>query len=1143
MKISLIAMRRLPSMRYVLLLMFFTLWFATANGHAQASAMISGTVTDSSGAVIPGVKVTIRNVATNVKHSTTTNSSGAYALLNIIPGTYSVDVAKTGFSVFQENGIVLVVAQASTFNFTLKVGSAQQSVTVNAEASEIQTSTAELGTAIPSTPVAALPLNGRNFTELLELTPGASRISVSQNSGKGPTENPVGQFTIPAINGQRNRSDNFLLDGINDLGSYVSDYNYEPIIDDIEEFKVESHDDLAEYGQTTGGTISVVTKGGTNQFHGDAWEFLRNSAFDSRNYFIPTVNPLRQNQFGLTFGGPIIIPHLYNGHNKTFFFFAYEGFRQSQASQSIDVTPTAAQLKGDFSNLYAQGILIYNPFSTAPDPNHPGEYTRQPFPGDQIPSSLLSPAALLFAKYVFPPPNASTPSGNLINTTPQRLSYDSYTGRIDQAIGAKDSLYGRISVYNQPSSASVGSPYVLNSATISGLNAVIHEVHTFSPTLILEGQFGRNVGQNVIQLSYPQAPANFPTALINAGFSNLFVGDYSGTPQSSIVPALAISGYISSGGNYYQNPVFSDTWEFGGALTKILGHHTIKAGADFATNNFSMTVASLSEDFGNFQTENLEQPTSPDGKSTGDSLASFLLGVPTDTQRRDTVENEYGGWVDGVYGQDQFNVTPKLTVNLGARWDASIWPINSHLSNGQGYLGDMDLSNGTYVISATPPACSATVGAPCIPGGALPAHVVVTPNGNHAIHNTDWRNWQARFGFAYHPFGKTTVMGGYGRIYDNWDAVTQYIQNLGGTWPSIGLLNENSLNLTTPTALMTNPLNFGSGTAIAPAATPLVQATFYFDPNMQTPYSDQWNFGIEEGFGSNISLTAMYVGSLTLRLDLGGLHNTATYPAPGTAAQVASRRLYPYIIPTNYDNSTGNSNYNALQTELRNKTSGGLMYILSYTWSKSIDLACSDSFAGQCFLQNPYDPQADRAVSEFDLTNMFSGAVDYQLPFGAGRRFVFHNRVENNVLGGWDLNVITSMTSGTPYNVSVNGDIANTGGTFVQADLVGDPNPAHRSASEWINPAAFHAPPRYSYGTFPRDALRTNWWRNADVSVFKTFNMPERATLTFRAEAFNVTNSVVFGMPGGIVGNPKFGVVTGTANTARQLQFALKLQF
>lgn len=292
-------------------------------------------------------------------------------------------------------------------------GSTQQTVTVSANAVTVQTTTAELGTVITNKSVDNLPLNGRNFTQLLELTPGASRVSVAQNNAAGVDLNPIGQFTFPAVNGQRNRSDMFYLDGANDLGSYKGTYNYEPIVDDIQEFKVQSQNDLAEFGGVTGGIVNVVTKSGTNQLHGSLWEFVRNSDFDARNFFQAKVNPLRQNQFGISTGGPVVLPHLYNGRNRTFFFFGYEGFRQSQTAQGLVNTATPAQIDGDFNNLLARGIQLYNPYSTAPDPAHPGQYLRNPFPNDQIPASELSPAAVLYAKTLFPTPSLTeNPAGN-----------------------------------------------------------------------------------------------------------------------------------------------------------------------------------------------------------------------------------------------------------------------------------------------------------------------------------------------------------------------------------------------------------------------------------------------------------------------------------------------------------------------------------------------------------------------------------------------------------------------------------------------------------------------------------------------------------------------------------------------------------
>lgn len=1108
--------------------------------HSQtAAASLSGVVTDASGAVVPGASVSLQNVDTNVEQSTVTGAAGGYSLVNVSPGRYAIQVKKSGFQTAIETGVTLAVNQAAVINLSLHVGDVEQSISVSAVATEVQSSTAELGTAVETKSVNDLPLNGRNFTEMLELTPGVSRISVAQNSNGSVTGNPIGTFTFPSVNGQRNRSNIFFLDGINDLGSYNGTYNYQPIIDDIQEFKVQTHSDQAEFGQVAGGIVNVVTKSGTNDLHGTLWEYIRNSATDAPNYFTKKVNALRQNQFGGIVSGPVTIPHLYQGKNRTFFLFTYEGFRQSLAAQALETTPTTAQLGGDFSNLLAKGITIYDPNSTRPDPANPGQYLRDPFPNNQIPTTELSPAALLFAKAIYPAPNATGLSAgqNVIDNTSLRTTSNSYTGRIDQAFGGRDLLFGRISEYNEPAVSGAGNPNSNVASTLSGYNIGIHEAHTFGPTAVLEAYFGRNIGQKIITLQFPKAPSGFASTLISNGFSSQFLSAVAG-PNSSVIPAINIPGYIGYAANSYQGPNNSDIYEFGGSFTKIINRHTLKTGTVFSTNNFMQPVIQASEATSTFQTSNLEKPA-----NTGDALASFLLGYPTTSTKRNTLEREHGGWVEGAYLQDQFQVTPRLTLNAGIRWDATIWPVYGYLEDGQGYVGDMNLKNGTYVISAVPQACSSTVGAPCIPGGTLPANVVVTPHSNRAMHSTDWNNWQIRLGIAYHLMDKTSILAGYGRFYDNWSIATQISQNVGGTWPSVTLLTKNSLNSNVPTVTIGDPLSLGNG-AIQPAATPFNNATYYFNPEMKTPYADQWNLGVDQGFGANTVLSIKYVGSHGGRLDLGGLSNTAQYPAAGTPAQVASRRKYPYIVPTNFDDSTGNSNYHALQATLRKGASHGLTYLVSYTWSKSIDLACSGSFGSEgCQLQNPYNPQADRSVSGFDLPYMISASVVYEIPFGAGRDHRLRNAFANSALGGWDINSILSITAGTPYTLTVSGDIANVGNTFVRPNLVGNPTPARQSPSQWINPSAFSAPPAYSFGTFPRNALRTDGYQDLDLSVFKSFTLYRETSLQFRAETFNLTNTPVFSAPGSTVGTPTFGVVSSTSNSPRQLQFALKLRF
>ena len=428
---------------------------------AQSAASVSGTITDTSGAVVPGVQIVLQNSDTNVKQITLTNSKGVYSFISVTPGSYSMEVIKNGFASTNETKVVLSVNQSALFNFTIAPSSVQQTVTVSSNPGSMQSTSATLGTVITRKSVNDLPLNGRNFTELLELTPGVSRLGDSQAvlQNGGQTSHFIGTFTLPSVNGQRNRSDMYMMDGSNDINSYNGAYNYQPIIDDIQEFKVQSHSDLAEYGQETGAIVNVVTKSGTNQLHGSLWEFLRNSIFDARDYFQPKVNPLRQNQFGVTAGGPVIIPHVYTGLNRTFFFFAYEGFRQSQANQAVLTTPTPAQLRGDFSNLLAKGVQLYNPFSTRPDPAHPGEYLRDPFPNDQIPGNLISNAALIYAKAFFPAPaNGVVVGGNAYDNTPILTDSDSYTGRLDQAFGTHDFFFVRASSFNEPYSSSGDVP-------------------------------------------------------------------------------------------------------------------------------------------------------------------------------------------------------------------------------------------------------------------------------------------------------------------------------------------------------------------------------------------------------------------------------------------------------------------------------------------------------------------------------------------------------------------------------------------------------------------------------------------------------------------------------------------------------------
>lgn len=416
---------------YCAFLVFFSAILISLPVLAQVStASINGTARDSSGAVIPGASLVLRNIATGVTISTSTNNSGDYVIANIPPGRYTLRVSKTGFQTAQQNQFDLQVNQTQTFDFTLSPGATEQTVNVEAVAPTIEASTAELGTVVETANVNALPLNGRNFTQLLALTPGASPVDTAQTFGfRG-----VGTFQFPSFHGARNRGSLFLVDGVNDQGSINSTYAVPPIVDDIQEFKVDSHNDQVQFGGVSGGVVNVVTKSGTNEFHGAAWEYVRNSAFDARNPFFANVNPLRQNQFGANGGGPVIVSK-YNGRNRTFFFLSYEGFRNRTPSQVLSTVPTAAQLTGNLSNITNP---IYNPFTTRPDPAKPGQFLRDPFTGNIIPQSLIDPVMVGIAKALYPAPNFSGVAGvNFSETSSVASDQNLYNIRIDQQLGTK----------------------------------------------------------------------------------------------------------------------------------------------------------------------------------------------------------------------------------------------------------------------------------------------------------------------------------------------------------------------------------------------------------------------------------------------------------------------------------------------------------------------------------------------------------------------------------------------------------------------------------------------------------------------------------------------------------------------------------
>jgi outer membrane receptor protein involved in Fe transport len=944
---------------------------------------------------------------------------------------------------------------------------------------------------------------------------------------------PIGQFVFPSVNGQTNRSNFFLMDGVHNHAVYTGVYAVPPIIDAIQEFKVQSHNDQAEFGGATGGIINVVTKSGTNELHGSAWEYVRNDAFDARDRYLARVTPFKQNMFGVTAGGPVVLPKLYNGRNQTFFFLGYQGFQFRRAAQTLYRVPTAANLAGDLSDEPRQ---IFNPFSTRPDPASPGSFIRDPFQGNRIPASMIDPGLVLYARTTLPAPIVTgVADRNALDPTPFKQSQEEYTARLDQTFRAKDFFWFRYSGRMQDTDSSGGRQAISNINENRSRNVAFSWVRTFNASTVMHIQYGRVLVKNPMGTKFRSLPANF---LRDVGLSEQFAANFIGGAQ--LIPGFNVADFFSGGegGILKSKPVDID--QIKGNVSKIVGNHTFKFGGEWNQTTHFNDVTQIGVGFTAFQTAD---PRSPG--NTGSSLASYLLNVPDNANRRNTHDSTRWGGIAGGYFQDQWKATPKLTVNLGLRYDRTWRPPYGRPEDNNLEVGSLDLNRGVYLLQVKSPSCEDRKTQPCIPtpGGVLPEHVEVDPRGK--IYH-DWTdNWQPRVGLAYRAGPNTAIRAGFGIFFESWAAITQSGQNYSGTWPTVAQQLANNLNnpqgsQATPSIKATNPFPAG----LFPEPTPFNQVQWFMDPLSKNAYSMQWNFGVQHQV-QNTVVSLSYVGSGTRRLNLGGYYNVALTPGPGDPRQ---RAPYPYIAPTYYDRSWGRSNYHSMQFLLDRKFSRGLAYMVSYTWSKSIDIGCSGWFGVEnCSVQDPYNFNLDRSVSGFDLTHVLSVNWVYQLPIGKGKLLQTGNRALDYIIGNWQMNGITLLRSGQPFTVGISGDIANTGSVgspfYERLNLVGNYKPANQRPEEWLVRSAFAAPAQYTFGNLGRNAFRSDWLKNVDLSIFRQFPIRERALFEFRAEAFNIFNLTTFGLPVNNFSSPNFGRVLSLANPPRQLQLGAKLFF
>ena len=1080
------------------------------DGIAQTqNAQVNGTIMDQQGAVIPGASVTVTNASTQVSRTVTTSAGGIYVITNLQPGIYRLEVSNEGFQRAQSNLISLEVNQIGTVDISLVVGAVTETIEVVAEAAELQSTSAQLGTVVSEEKITDLPLNARNFTQLLTLTPGATPVSVAQNRN-GSQLARVGVMVFPAINGQTNRSNSFTLDGVYNNNHYAGTYALAPNIDALSQFKVQAHSDQAEFGGAAGGVVNIVSRSGTNEFHGTGYWFLRNDALDARGFFTANKPVLRQNQFGATVGGPIV-------EDKTFFFFSYEGYRQRNPSARLFLVPTTAERGGDFS---ATSRRIFDPFTTRPNPDAQGNFIRDPFLNNTIPASQINNSTKAWMDEIVPSPiDTGDPRFNGRNTSPQSFPSDQYSIKVDHNFSDTDMVWFRYTWGEQNTTQAQVFNGTSQTRDRPSKNLGANYTHLFGTNTLLNVLFGFS--------SLTQDTINFvtDTDLVSQGL-------YGALPEALKAPSMSVPsfwGNVSSNAGKF-GP--DKGYQFRSDVSHVSGSHTFKFGGEYiksthANAGFRGTFA--------FNPRQTGDPGNPGG--TGLDIASFLLGVHDNwqySQRVFGLENNSMNF----FVQDSWKATDKLTLNFGLRVD---------YIEGTRYTTNIpstwDFNTGKFIVGApTPPQCSDSQLAPCLldPNNEYNAQFVDFTGTDRVRQNRTL--WGPRFGFAYRVQPTLVLRGGFGIVYDLYPGTHQQAQNISGGWPGTGLIRGLGRNRTVVTETTDDPFN--GGDPRIPAATPARAAAFMFDPRFDYPYSSQWNFSIQKQLPTGLNLTVGYVGSTSIDLAITGTYNTALTPGPGP---IGPRSLWPHAPRTDYDRSIGRSNYHGLQVKAERRFSGGFSYLLAYTWSKSIDIASSGQFGveGQ-HLQNPYDPNSARAVSGFDIPQNFSAAWVYELPFGRGKPYL-NSGIGSKILGNWQFNGIIQLRSGQPFTPRMNIDTANIGATRAQSralpNLVGNPRLSNPTPNGWFDTAAYAPPSVFTFGSAGRHQVRTDPLQNFDLSFFRQDQITERLRMQFRVEMFNTFNHPTFGIPQLNFTNRRFGQVSSTVGRARQIQLGIKLIF
>jgi hypothetical protein len=1052
---------------------------------------------------VSGAQVTAQNVQTGLRQTVVTSRQGTFRFSNLPVGDYALTVAAVNFAPFSAPSVRIDVGRVVNYPVRLEIASSHTKVEVQAQTATVDTSSA-LGNVVSEREATDLPLNGRDLMQLGLLQPGVAPMTAGLAEAGGILRS--GQAF--AVNGQRPESNGYLLDGVTNVDSVNGGFALRTPVDAVSEFRILSLNAPPEYGETSGATTTVVTKSGGNNLHGDVYDFLRNDAFDARNFFAATTEPLHQNQFGATLGGAL-------RRNKDFFFVYFEGQRDNQGETQAAIVPTAAERTGNFSGLV-------DPSTGQPAPLI-NEFTGMPFPGNRIPAPLLSPIGLA-AGNLYPLPNVS--QSVYESTQMETNNYNQGGFRLDHYFGNNDQIFARYAA----SGANTLDPLPINGSNVPGFpvtdaittnSFTVSDVHVISPETVqtVRLAFFRNVfiyedAQNhtpgsSLGFTYP------PTLGTNAG-----------------VPFLIVSGYADVG-NPITGPQNTAQNDYQGAYSIAMtrGRHNLKLGAGLDRQQIDVLLGIATNGFFVFA----PFPAS-------DSFASMLLGQSVQFfQGGGDFNRGLRKWVAAGYAQDEFRITPRLTLNYGLRYE-----INTPYTDIRNRMNEWAPGQQSTVMPDAPP------------GLLFPGDKGV-PAGIAAV---DYHEFMPRVGLAWDPLGtgQMTIRAGYGIFYDG------FTNGVGGPlqaavsalpWTEAYQMAGPGFNLANPYGGQAPP--FGSQQFVQPATILTVQQ------GMLPPYSQNWNLSIQRVIDKDYLLDVRYVGNKGTHLPRFIEANPSIYGPGANAENTEQRREYADCNAAGVcdygsvgliaDDSS--STYHALQVAFSRQFSRNLSFLASYWFSKSLDYISSLNVAGSAptlvagendLAQNPFDLAAEHGPSLFDARNRFLFSGSYRLPIwrDASRAAAF-------IVNGWQFNTIASISSGTPFtvydsaNVSLQGSAPEITGFYSsRPDLISNPNLGPHTPSDWVSRSAFQqlnpVTQAGQFGNEGRNVVRGPGIESVDLSLFKNFQVTESQRVQFRAECFNSLNHPNFGLPENDLESPAFGQIL-QAGPPRLLQLALKYIF